>query len=245
MTPRQARIVLCSFLLLAAGVVINALYFQSKPASIASRAIVERTPARVEPERARKTSDPPQSTRSKAPSSEERPARVGRLKPDAAVVDVAPAAPEGEADPQTIRAVQREIKQRGYGPLVADGVMRLAARAAIMAYEHDQKLPLTGEASEALLKRILLGASAAAADLQGVSKAQSRHAESIIRSVQQWLAALGYQPGRADGRMGEDTVRALREFEMDKGLVPKGRISAEIVVRLTEALQPPKTASGR
>ncbi len=243
MTPRQARIVLCSFLLLAAGVVINALYFQSKPTIASSRAIVERMPARAEPERARKMADLPPSTR-KTPPSEERAARVGRLKPDSAVADVAPAAPDGEADPQTIRAVQRELKQRGYGPLTTDGVMRLATRAAIMAYEHDQKLPLTGEASEGLLKRILLGASAAA-DFPSVPKAHSRHAESIIRSVQQWLAALGYQPGRADGRIGEDTVRALREFEMDKGLVPKGRISAEIVVRLTEAVQPPKPTAGR
>ena len=37
--------------------------------------------------------------------------------------------------------------------------MGLATRAAIMAFEHDHGLALTGEASEALLKRILLGAA--------------------------------------------------------------------------------------
>ena len=41
-----------------------------------------------------------------------------------------------------------------------------------------------------------------------------------MRAVQQWLAALGYQPGRTDGRPGEETVKAIRDFEMDKGLVP-------------------------
>ena len=67
---------------------------------------------------------------------------------------------------------------------------------------------------------------------------RSARAEQIIRSVQQWLAALGYQPGRIDGRLGEDTVKAIRDFEMDKGLVPRGRVSAELVTRLGEAAAP-------
>jgi peptidoglycan hydrolase-like protein with peptidoglycan-binding domain len=60
----------------------------------------------------------------------------------------------------------------------------------------------------------------------------------VIRSVQQWLAALGYQPGRIDGRPGEDTAKAIRDFEMDKGMVPRGRVSAELVSRLSEAAAP-------
>jgi peptidoglycan hydrolase-like protein with peptidoglycan-binding domain len=48
----------------------------------------------------------------------------------------------------------------------------------------------------------------------------------VIRTVQQRLAALGYRIGRVDGWLGEDTVKAIRDFEMDKGLVPKGRICA-------------------
>ena len=56
--------------------------------------------------------------------------------------------------------------------------------------------------------------------------------------MQQWLAALGYQPGRIDGRPGEETVEAIRDFEMDKGLVPRGRVSAELVARLSEAAAP-------
>jgi peptidoglycan hydrolase-like protein with peptidoglycan-binding domain len=65
----------------------------------------------------------------------------------------------------------------------------------------------------------------------------------VIRTVQQRLAALGYRIGRADGWLGEDTVKAIRDFEMDKGLVPKGRISAELVARLSDAAAP--KSSGR
>ena len=83
---------------------------------------------------------------------------------------------------------------------------------------------LTGEASEELLKRILLGA-AAGIEPAGAARVSSVQAEQVIRTVQQWLAALGYRVGRVDGRLGEDTVKAIRDFEMDKGLVPKGRVS--------------------
>jgi peptidoglycan hydrolase-like protein with peptidoglycan-binding domain len=63
----------------------------------------------------------------------------------------------------------------------------------------------------------------------------SGHAEQVIRSVQQRLAALGYQPGRIDGRPSEETAKAIRDFEMDKGLVPRGRVSAELVTRLNDS----------
>ena len=61
-----------------------------------------------------------------------------------------------------------------------------------MAYEHDHGLALTGEASEALLKRILFGA-AAGPEPAGTAKARSSDAEQVIRAVQKGLVALGYQ----------------------------------------------------
>jgi peptidoglycan hydrolase-like protein with peptidoglycan-binding domain len=71
----------------------------------------------------------------------------------------------------------------------------------------------------------------------GAAKIRSVQAEQVIRAVQQRLAALGYRIARADGWLGEDTVKAIREFEMDKGLVPKGRISAELMARLGETAE--------
>jgi hypothetical protein len=103
-----------------------------------------------------------------------------------------------------------------------------------MAFEYDHGLPLTGEASEKALKQILLGAPAGGT-AAGAGKAGSIHAENMIRSVQKSLIALGYQSGAADGQLGEDTIKAIRDFEMDRGLVPKGRISAELLSRLAEA----------
>ena len=64
-----------------------------------------------------------------------------------------------------------------------------------------------------------------------------------MRTVQELLAKAGYQPGPIDGRLGEDTLRAVREFEAAKGLAAKGRISADVLIRLTEAAQAGQSAT--
>jgi len=252
MTPGQARTALFTFLLVTVGVAFNALYLQTKPAA-SGRAAAERPPPPPAPNRghqAAKTAKTAEAgdaglTALIEANAEPRPLRIARFAPDTSKIDQLPASTSQEAGAETVRAIQRELKLRGYGPVAGDGAMGLATRAAIMAFEYDQGLALSGEASEPLLRRILLGAAAdgpGGASGPGAGKVRSAQAEQVIRGVQQSLAALGYQPGRADGRLGEDTVKAIRDFEMDRGLVPRGRVSAELVTRLSEAPAPRTSA---
>lgn len=249
MTPHQAGTVLGCFVLLTAGVACNALFMQSRP-TMASRAIVERPLPRSTAERMRNTADiTPSATRVAARRSTETSAaqRTARLDPSSATLDeLLRPADSAHEDTETIRAVQRELRQRDYGPLVSDGIMRPVTRAAIMAYEHDHGLPLTGEATDVQLKRILLGGSPGAdptAESATVPKVATARAGEIVRTVQELLTKVGYQPGQIDGRLGEDTLRAVREFEVAKGLAAKGRISADVLLRLTEAAQAGSSAS--
>lgn len=64
-----------------------------------------------------------------------------------------------------------------------------------------------------------------------------------IRLVQQRLAALGYFTARIDGRTGEETDRAIREYEMDSGLVPTGKVSAALIDRLSRSVGVAKPAA--
>ncbi|MBX9588130.1 MAG: peptidoglycan-binding protein [Hyphomonadaceae bacterium] len=221
MTPRQARIALGLFVVMAAGVAYNALYMQGDTGAskVAGEAATRAGAPRP---------DGPPPTR---PRTAQTTKRTAQLKPDSAkapeTLDVLPA----EAGADTVRAIQRELNQRGFGPVAGDGVMRPVTRAAIMSYEHDNRLPLTGEATEALLTRLVLGAPATNVPA-GAGQVQSPHAEAIVRQVQRLLAASGYGPGPANGRLGSETVTAIRAFEQDQGLSPKGRISAEVMSRL-------------
>jgi peptidoglycan hydrolase-like protein with peptidoglycan-binding domain len=142
---------------------------------------------------------------------------------------------ETRPDADTVRAVQAELDRRGYGPVTADGVMRPAARAAIMAFEHEHRLPLTGEPTQELLKLLLFGAPPAAG-AAGPPEVRSPQAQALIKQVQRQLAERGYGPAAADGRLSAETVAAIRTFEADQGLVPKGRISALVLDRLESGM---------
>lgn len=71
----------------------------------------------------------------------------------------------------------------------------------------------------------------------------------IVRSVQQALAARGYEPGAANGRAGHQTQLAIRKFQADRGLEPTGTIdyalleSLNIVGPRLHAFRPPPGAT--
>jgi peptidoglycan hydrolase-like protein with peptidoglycan-binding domain len=241
MTPRRARQVLCVFLLLALAVAYNALFLQLRPGvggGMAAEVPAGSPPVPTLPSKAA-THAPAERPAPSKEVAEKRGVRLVRGKPEWANTDATGTSVVAQrsdaAGPDTVRAIQRELRQRGYGNLAGDGALRPQTRAAIMAYEYDNGLPLTGQASEALLGRILFGAATAAA---GQGKVGSPEAAELVRFVQQALSALGYQPGPVNGQLEADTCRAIREFEMDKGLVPKGRISAELIGQLTGPAAP-------
>jgi peptidoglycan hydrolase-like protein with peptidoglycan-binding domain len=223
MTPGQARGTLLCFAFLLAGVTVNAIYLQEN-AAVGGIPRPARTPppARTAPPRA--------ASEQAAPAL-----RIARF--------AAEPQPEGGGVPvgvshETVRAIQLELAAQGFGPLPSDGSVGLATRAAIIAYEHDRGLALTATPSEQLLKRLLLGGGDAG-PAHPAAEVASSEAKQVIAEVQRALADLGYLPGVADGRLTAETERAIREFELDKGLIPKGRISAELVRQLNGTASKP------
>ena len=153
---------------------------------------------------------------------------------------------EGLNNPvELTRAIQRELSSRGYESGVADGLVGPLTRAAIMAFEYDHGLGLTGQPTSGLLKQILLGRAAAAPSHGEYARVQSAEARAIIRSVQDLLAKLGYKPGPVDGRLNQRTSRAIRKFEMDQALPESGRISGPLISRLVHIAAKRRVASGR
>lgn len=86
-------------------------------------------------------------------------------------------------------------------------------------------MPVTGQASQAVLNRLI-----------AQERAKAAEARDLIRTVQARLNALGYDAGPADGAMGGRTTNAIRLFEKERGLPVTGQPSAELATNLDVAL---------
>ena len=157
---------------------------------------------------------------------------------------VLPPAPLGQSDDanraELTKGIQRELGNIRYEPGQPDGVLGMVTRAAIFAYEYDNGLVLTGEPSEQLLSQLILGSSSMSPSAARPGKTMTADGESLVRSVKQQLATLGYQTGVPGSAMTPEFARAVREFETDQKLKVTGRISGPLMSRLIRLQGEPK-----
>lgn len=220
MTPLRLQMGLLSFAVLASAVLVNVFYLQPVSGGRGSRVNVGPSP--------------------------EAQAAVARPVERAVQAELAGTAAMAAPGPtvEITRAVQRELQSRGYVTGPDEGVVSLVTRAAIMAYEFDHGLALTADASEDLLRTIVLGTAAADVPPVGPLKV-GPHAEQVIRTTQQSLAGLNYGPIKVDGFMGETTIAVIRRFEQERGLAVTGRISGELVAMVAKLAALGKVQSGK
>lgn len=219
----RTRISAAACLALTLGMVINVFGLQSAhrpPMSAIAEALPSSTATPVPPASSAKPPDLPGQLMSDAgPGMAAHTAVAGLPARDL------PPAP----DAALTSSIQRELADRGYAVGQVNGRAGLLTRSAIMAFEFDQHFPLTGEPGEELLRRILLGLAAPDDELAVPPGAK---AARIIGGAQRLLRQLGYDPGPVNAQLGEPTRKALRRFEADAGLLPKGRISGEVMAEL-------------
>jgi len=239
MIVRSSRLVILAFAALSAGVAGNLLLMQSPLPGSGGRVLADRTTQKLAQERGRKLAIDQAAEAITVTPALPAPAPAA---PASIVAAVQP--PSGAHE--TTAAVQRLLLARGYEPGATDGVQGLVTRAAVMAFEHDHGLALTGEASELLLRALQNGpASISAAGYAAAAKEKRARAEQVVRTVQQSLSGLGYGAGKPTGRLNDETERAIREFEIDQRLPETGRISGQLVGRLARAAGNGRIAAGR
>ncbi len=230
MLPKRVTVPLIAFLVLSGGVVANVFFLQTSGRGLRGIDAAAWNIAAIE---AAEFGD----TGSIGAKGEGSP---NGLDLTALTANAQPAANAGEGD--VTRAVQRELQIRGYETGARDGVVGTMTRGAIMAFEHDHGLPLTGRPSDEILKSIVLGE---ARKSRGGGKAETAEAKDVIRSVQLSLGKLGYKAGNPTGSMTADTVRAIRKFEADQSLAESGRISGPLIARLERLAGKGRVATAR
>jgi peptidoglycan hydrolase-like protein with peptidoglycan-binding domain len=212
-----ARLVFLGFVGLTGSIIYNALYLQDLHGTAAVMASGQPVPV---PER--------------------RPA-VELVKLPPVRTDVpTPERGEGGAD-HLIKAVQRELAARGYDVGPEDGQLSARTATAISSYEKGQGLPITGQATDELLRHILLGGSvepvagatgSVKADSAGKAISAEPGEDAKVKAVQKILADLGYAPGAVDGTLGGKTTRAITSFQHDRKIAETGKITPELLREL-------------
>jgi len=56
-----------------------------------------------------------------------------------------------------------------------------------------------------------------------------------VQEIQERLTALGYDSGGTDGRVGKDTMAAIRNFQLKAGMKPDGYAGLKLLARLRGA----------
>lgn len=241
MSPSAVRFTFLMFVLLTGAMMTNVFVFQPP-----ARQFAALTPApNASPTRedggwsARHAASPdagaePEGASPVASNATVPPLETGAVRP----------LPETADRSDVVRAVQRELKAKGYETGAVDGVAGLVTRGAIMAYENDQDLPLTAEPRQALLQHLVLGSADIQPNGGGESTKPGPEAEVVIRAVQRAFRQLGYLTTLPDGRLNAATIRAIRKFEADRKLKQTGRISGELLARLASVAGDALQASG-
>src|SRR5262245_29211877 len=205
-----ARLVFLAFLGLTGTIIYNALYLQEEQRAASGAMGQPGAPAKA-------------------------PVEVAKL-PHVST-DLRQTAPQQGRPTLIVRAVQRELAARGFNVGPVDGVPSAKTSAAISAYEKAQGLPVTGRASDELLRNILLGDSvpsggAATGSVTEKTATAPLGGRAKVRAVQQILADLGYSPGAIDGALGDSTSSAISAFQRDRKVTATGTITPELLDEL-------------
>lgn len=222
MSPSAVRFAFVSFALLTGAMATNIFVLQP-PSRLASLPPARDAGSGSATGWSARSNTPSTATEAAAakPGSVVPPLETGGLRPIAEIANRS----------DLVKAVQRELKAKGYETGTVDGVPGLVTRGAIMAYEEDAGLPLTAEPRQALLQHLVLGSAGNAAS-GGAGKPPGPEAENVIRAVQRAFRQLGYVTTLPDGRLNDSTRRAIRKFELDRKLKETGRISGELIAKL-------------
>lgn len=238
MTPFRLRLLVTAFLAIATAISVNALYFQAPP-RFASGA------AHPNPKKAESQARPAPRMLTTA-ALPEKPAQPAPPPPATPVAPLAAATPVARPEPprssQLVQTIQRKLARLGYKSLPQDGVINRETRAAIVAAEFEQGLPLSGEPGDAVLASLFFLEASGRSGLPSADRFE-RDAR-LVREVQDLLAKLGYTSGPIDGRLDGGTRLAIKKFEADRRLPPDGRLTERTLLEMLIERGKPFLAKG-
>jgi peptidoglycan hydrolase-like protein with peptidoglycan-binding domain len=139
-------------------------------------------------------------------------------------------------DPR-VEEIQRALLATGNYRGMVDGVAGKNTRMAIAAYQKSAGLRVNGQVSNELIEHLRYTQKVAAASefTASVKRLEGNPGgAAALRQVQTGLAELGYAPGEITGDLTSATIQAIIQFEKDRGLPRKGRVSSALLEEISK-----------
>lgn len=130
-----------------------------------------------------------------------------------------------------IRKVQEALSAKNLYDGDVDGLDGPATRTAVKAYREKYGLTSGKDELRAVLEHLEFNRQIAAA-AKTAAETSRQLSTKTITLIQTGLAELGYDPGLVDGKMGEKTKQAIRDFQRDRSLRPTGVATGELLREL-------------
>jgi len=131
-----------------------------------------------------------------------------------------------QAQAKLVKKTENRLLALGYEPGPVDGVLDSKSVAAIKAFQRDNGLAVTGQASDTLLTD-LRGTKTTA--LARATTQAPTASSSVIKQIESDLAEKGYPVGPIDGVMDAQTSAAISTYQRHAGLVQNGLASQALL----------------
>ncbi len=126
-----------------------------------------------------------------------------------------------------VEELQKLLKLYGYNPGTIDGKFGQTTRRAVEKFQKDNGLKPSRFVDRSTWERLNIFSSSGLVDKGEVN----------IAKVQTALQNAGFDPGKADGRMGKKTLEALKKFQKANALLPDGKTGFETLNKLVSYLK--------
>jgi hypothetical protein len=249
MTPVRARLALLAIMALFLATAGNALFLQErartpattwagsipaeKPTATSSSLAAASEPAaspsppqNAPPHDAQPQNTPPQEAQPRDVQPAAQPAPAPLLQPTPPQLSLTQSTAENAA-PRFLAALQRELGRHGYAEQLRTQANGL--RLAVLAYEFDSGMPLTGQPTGALLKQVIFDLNQAP---RGAFADRAEANQRLVVEIQKALLGLGFFRGALSGRMDVWTSDAVRDFERHRALRLTGRLTEATLLEL-------------
>ncbi len=124
-----------------------------------------------------------------------------------------------------VRNLQKRLKELGYFNGSVDGKYGESTMASVMAFQLRNNLTVDGKAGPAT-QRVLYGSSA------NISYPSMRQGDegTAVKNLQYTLYELGYYDGAIDGKYGQTTADAVREFQIQNKIKPVDGVAGSVTL---------------